>query len=106
MSLPELVVLALATWRVAALLSYERGPGDIFTNLRRKLGIQPDDDGEPETWPDRWPANAVVCVWCLSVYVGTAWALLAIFCLPLAFWLALPFALSAVASMADKFTHG
>lgn len=102
MSVLEFVVLALAVWRIAALLSYERGPGDVFLKFRAALGITPGDDGEPAEWPDRFPASAVVCVWCLSVYVGAAWALLWLAWPVLAFWLALPLALSAAAVLVEK----
>lgn len=106
MSLLELTVLALATWRCTALLSYERGPGDVFVRARGRLGIQPDADGAPAAWPERLPASAVVCVWCLSVYLGAAWALLWLLRPAPAFWLALPLALSAAAILVERYAHG
>lgn len=70
MSLVEFLILSLGTWRLSALLSYERGPADIFVKFRRLLSIEHGEDGEPSVWPDRYLPNLITCVWCLSTMVG------------------------------------
>ena len=54
----ELVVLALATWRLAYLVSRERGPWGLVERVRLKLG------------------GALVCLYCASVWTSLlVWAL-------------------------------
>lgn len=51
------------------MLSYERGPGDVFITLRSWAGIEPDEKGHPAVWPDKFLAKLIVCPWCLGVWV-------------------------------------
>ena len=50
------------------MVSYERGPLDMFRHLRRFLGIQEGESG-PESWPDKPLTNLVTCPWCLGVWM-------------------------------------
>ena len=82
----QAVLIGLAAWRIAAMLSYERGPFDVFLRFREALGIKHDDAGEPKETrkalgiqhgePTEWPSNVVTealsCVWCLGVYAAAA----------------------------------
>lgn len=52
------------------MLSYELGPGDVFVWLRERLGIEHDEKGAPDAWPDSFPAKLVKCPWCLGVWVA------------------------------------
>ena len=54
------------------MLSYERGPFDVFLRLRKALGFQHGDDGQPVSWPDGWLSNALSCVWCLGIWSTAA----------------------------------
>jgi hypothetical protein len=45
MSLSDVIILALAAWRVASLLVNEDGPGAVFSRLRYAAGIR--------TWCDK-----------------------------------------------------
>lgn len=106
MQLVEFVVLALATWRIAYLVQFERGPFAVFSRLRERLGIEHDEDGEPVSWPDSEPGRLVGCIRCGSVWTGVclvglylAWPLAATV-------LALPFALSAVAIAMEVMING
>jgi len=56
------VVSTLATWRVAHLLTYEDGPGDVFVRLRAKLGAG-------------FFGRLVDCFQCNSLWVSAAFAL-------------------------------
>lgn len=88
----ELLVLLLATWRLTSLIADEDGPWYMLERLRHRLGVAYDEHnvryGRNEL------ARGLLCPWCLSVWVGAFWALLAA-AWPGAVWVALPFALSA-----------
>ncbi len=70
--LSEALLIGLAAWRVAALLSYEKGPFDVFLKLRNVLGFTHGDDGSVTAWPDRFLPNLFSCVWCLGGYSAVA----------------------------------
>lgn len=95
MRLVELLVYGLATWRISSLLVDEPGPFRIFVKLRNLTGIQHDMDDNVSIVPDTFFASLLSCVWCTSVWVGLFWAVM--YFVPYSFYLALPFALSALA---------
>lgn len=68
--LTETLLIAAAAWRMAALISYERGPFDIFLRLRERLNVTHDDSGVPISWPDGFITSLVSCVWCLSLWTA------------------------------------
>lgn len=82
----DLIVTALATWRLTSLLVSEHGPAGVFQLLR--------------DWADEHApmlADILACVWCCSVWVGF------FFALPQApRWLKYALAYSAVAIMIHK----
>ena len=52
----ELLILSIATWRLARLLAAEAGPGQILTKLR-----------------ERFPLGGVFdCVYCVSIWMAIA----------------------------------
>lgn len=71
MTILDVIVIGLATWRISSLLVHERGPYNVFVHLRNAVGVEHDVDLVPER------ANNVVaeifsCVWCMSIWVGLA----------------------------------
>lgn len=72
MTLTNLIVMGLATWRVSHMLINERGPFDVLTELRSQFGVRHDYEGRPISWPDN---SLLECVWCLSVWVGLLFTL-------------------------------
>ena len=64
----HVVVLALATWRLASLLAHEDGPLEMFGYLRSRLGVRYDKHSIP--YGGNWLAKGVICVWCCSVWFG------------------------------------
>ncbi len=64
----ELAAMALASWRVAALLVHEAGPFGIVLRLRERLGITHDDSGRASSWPEDGVARLFTCVWCMSFW--------------------------------------
>lgn len=106
MSPLEFALLALATWRLSAMLSYERGPANVFVWLRLGLGIEAGEDGEPLSWDHtQLLPSLFVCVWCLSIWVAALWCLLWLIWPAGALAVAVPFALSAVAVIVERMVH-
>jgi protein-S-isoprenylcysteine O-methyltransferase Ste14 len=65
-------------------------------------GILHDGD-EPSMIPERFFSNLLSCVWCFSMWTSTGW-LICWFVLPeIIIWLAMPFAMSALVILLDKF---
>lgn len=94
----RLTLAALASWRLAYMLTCELGPWDVFKRMRDKLGV-------PYLREDGWPiTNAgrlFSCIKCMSVWTSALFGALAF--TPF-WWACLPFALSALAVFVrDKF---
>ena len=92
MALLDVVVLTLATWRLASLLNREDGPFEVFARLRYLLGVRYDEQSEAHG--TNWFAKGVICLPCCSVWFGFFWAI-AYMLWKDSVWVALPFALSA-----------
>lgn len=93
MSLVELIVYILATWRLTSLLVDEDGPYGVFDWLRYKAGVA--HDSRNERYGRNEFAKGMICPWCVSVWIGCVLSLSAIIWPDVMFWVALPFALSA-----------
>lgn len=93
----EFVVLGLATWRIASLVTSEDGPFFIFKKAREIAGIVHDDNGEILVIPERFFALLLSCVWCFSVWCGIAISCLWFAYPQIAFAVSMPFAMSASA---------
>lgn len=88
-----LIVLALATWRAAYMVTSEEGPFGIFQRLRGAV------DPDQRTWLGR----GINCIYCVSFWA--AWALL-----PLAYvwwgqWLVVGLAASGAAIGFQHWIH-
>lgn len=99
----EVVVLALATWRLTSLLVWEDGPFEVFARLRHRLGVRYDEASQ--MYGSNWFAKGVVCPACASVWFGALWAV-AYFLWADVVWLALPLALSAGAIALERWNNG
>lgn len=85
----ELILLALATWRITSLLKDEEGPFDIFVKLRKYFGVIDTDEvvfdeyGNTTIEPlriidDTFIAKLFECHWCLSVWAAFGISVLAV----------------------------
>lgn len=72
----RLLVLAAAAWRLSSLLIEEEGPGLIFVKLRDAAGIYYDEFSQRQA--DNEVGKALLCFWCLSVWIGWLFALIEI----------------------------
>lgn len=64
----KLLCLALATWRVSSFLVQEAGPGDIFAQMRYRLGVRFDERSQP--YGTSVLSSLFTCIWCMSVWVA------------------------------------
>lgn len=102
----EFIILALATWRFASLFTNpdEDGPFRVFDWVRYVVGIRYDARGEIAEDINE-VAKAFACIWCFGLYTGIGWTVLYFYQPILAFWLALPLALSAIAITLDELVN-
>lgn len=91
-----LIALALATARISVLLVDEHAPFGIAQRLRDVVGVV---DGLHNSDQPNVLAGIFSCVWCMSLWIGLAFAGLYFLDAELAFYIALPLAFSAVAML-------
>lgn len=63
----EFIIIALAVWRISRIIALENGPFNFMDTIRRKLGAN-----KGETWIQQ----GIVCVGCISFWVGMAAAVM------------------------------
>lgn len=97
-----IIILSLATWRLAVMFAKETGPFHIFEKLRIWSGIQHDQDGNVLVVPNKFFAELLSCVWCASVWCAFFWTVLYLTFPAITPWLGLTFALSALAILIDR----
>lgn len=93
-------ILALATWRITALLHFEDGPYLILARLRRRVGVYYDENNQRQG--DDELAKAFNCPSCLSVWVA-GFVAVAYWLTSVTVWLCLPLALSAAAIIIESY---
>jgi hypothetical protein len=98
----DIIILALAVFRLSNLIANEDGPLKMFDNLQEKLSYRAQTDGG--VWVQAH--ELVSCPYCLSVWLGVAWAILFYTAPNASTWLALPFALSAITLILDRWVNG
>jgi hypothetical protein len=98
LNLIKLLIGALATWRLAALLVTDYGPFDIFENIRKRVGVYYTDEiGRPLSVLGK----LFSCLWCMSIWSGV---LVTIILTTELWWVLLPFAFSTVAIVIENIT--
>jgi len=105
MELTPLLVLSLATWRIASLLVNEAGPWDVFLKLRERLGFTHDNSKNKVILPDGFVGELFSCIWCCSLWAGILWTGLYFLSPDLTLILAAPFAFSTVAILVQSCTE-
>lgn len=97
-----LFILGLAVWRCATLLSSERGPFAMFEKIRHLLGVRYDGYN---VITSSELSKLISCPACNSVWLGAIATVLYIVLGIVIVWIALPFALSAFAIIADSIVN-
>lgn len=65
------VVYSLAAWRLAYMLVNEAGPLNIFSDLRRHIGVETTNGhGNPECDEHNPRFGMFCCVFCMSVWTS------------------------------------
>lgn len=102
----DLLLISVAVWRVAHMVTAEEGPGRIFHRFRTWAGVQVDVhpngveeviESDPGTLAE-WAS----CLWCFSVSLGVAATVLYAISPPAAVAVATPFFLSGMAIFMDN----
>lgn len=96
----DFIILSLAIWRISNLLIEESGPYAILELFRYQLGIRYNEQNV--TYATNELAELFTCHFCLSVWLGIFVAISYYFYPTLTYWLCLPFALSALALVVNK----
>lgn len=99
----DIIILALATWRISNLFVNEDGPFMMFAELRRLAGVRYDKASEPVAGNE--VAKLFTCIWCFSVWLGLIVAVAYYFYPIRTYWVCLPFALSALVIGWDRWVN-
>lgn len=99
-----LLILSLATWRIASLLAREAGPFDLLSKLRYRLGVRYNE--RSQAYGTTSLSEGILCLWCNSVWIGIALTIAYLLIWQWVLWIALPFALSAGALLVEGITGG
>ena len=95
----DFIVLSLAVWRVSSLCANESGPVSIFAKIRDRAGVEVDEYGKHGT---SVLSNLIICVWCLSFWIGLVLGLCYYINPGGTVIVALPFALSSGAVLVEE----
>lgn len=97
------IIIALACWRISAMLVREDGPGDIFAKLRMKAWVKYTPTSI--AYSDKFLGKLLLCVWCVSVWVAPVVVLIGALNLgKIADYVMIALAVSAGAILVDSFT--
>lgn len=75
----DLVVMALAAWRLSVFVTHERGPFGFMVKIRGWFDVEHDDTGTITSQPPTGMGQLLTCVWCVSWWALGFVALLAFF---------------------------
>lgn len=103
----DIVILMLATWRLSSLLvdPEDDGPWEVFGKFRHLLGVR-HDKASGLFFGKNVMAQALLCIFCTSVWIGLAIAILYISYPSIVVMASLPFALSAGAIVLERMING
>jgi hypothetical protein len=95
----DLIVMGFATWRISSLCVHEAGPWDILARFRYFIGVRYDEWSNPVG--TNVFAQALMCVYCTSVWVA-GFVALVYYLLPWLRLLILALAVSALAIIIEE----
>lgn len=65
---PDLIMYALAVWRLSYMLVWEEGPGNVFGRLRNYVGVKYNAHNYP--YGESFLAKLFSCLLCMSVWIS------------------------------------
>jgi hypothetical protein len=103
----DFLVLSLATWRLSSLIATpgDDGPWEMFLRIRKFVGVKHDEQTGLYYGTNEF-AKGIMCLWCVSVWVGLGLAVLYFFFREPVVLCSLPFALSGAAVIVERITNG
>lgn len=102
----DILILGLAVWRLASLLSAERGPYAMFERIREWCGVRYTVvEGVETADSDKEIGKLILCPWCSSVWLGAIASILYLWKGQVVVWVALPLALSALAIIVNEIVN-
>lgn len=67
----KLVVYSLAAWRLTFMLVHEKGPMNMFQDIRRHIGVETTNgNGQSECEADNPIFGMFCCMFCMSVWTS------------------------------------
>jgi hypothetical protein len=107
MQVLDIIILALATWRLSSLLvdPEDDGPWELFGKFRHLVGVRRDKE-TGLFYGKNVAAQALLCIFCSSVWVGITIAALYILFPSIAVMASLPLALSTGAILLERIING
>lgn len=103
LTLTQFIVYSFAIWRISNLFVNEGGPWLVFKSIREWSGIQHDDGGQPFLIPDNITAQALSCVWCMSLWIGFFFTIFLLIFPVISYYVAVTFAFSTLAILIDTY---
>jgi hypothetical protein len=100
----DFLILALATFRISALIADEEGPFGAIDKLRYLCGVRKDENGSVYGLNNF--ATGLICKWCNSIWIGIILTMAYVSSKEVAVLFCLPFALSAIAIGASRWVDG
>ena len=99
----DFLILSFATWRLSSLLATpdDDGPWEMFLRFRRFAGVEYDENTGYYFGTNEF-SKGLICVWCVSFWIGLGLGLLYYFFGDWIVWFSLPFALSAAAIIVER----
>lgn len=103
----EFLILSLATWRLSSLLvePEDDGPWELFGKFRQLMGVK-HDENTGLFYGKNFIAQALLCVWCISIWVGLGLGITYLMWGDPAVYFAFPFALSGAAIIVERIVNG
>lgn len=107
MDIIEFVVLGLATWRLSSLVATpdDDGPWEMFLRFRKAVGVEYDEQTGMYYGKNEF-SRGIMCVWCVSVWIGVVLGFFYWLLGDAVVWCSLPFALSGAAIVVERIANG
>lgn len=105
--LTDFIIMGLAVWRLSSLVATpgDDGPWEMFLRFRKAVGVEHDEQTGLYYGKNEF-ARGIMCIWCVSVWIGIAFAVMyALFGNPFVLC-SLPFALSGMAVIVERIANG
>jgi len=99
--------MGLAVWRLSSLVATpgDDGPWEMFLRFRTFAGVKHDEQTGLYYGTNEF-SKGIVCVWCVSVWLGLALGILYLVFREPVVWCLLPFALSGAAVVVERIANG